>query len=167
MVSTPRRATATDAAALARIQVRAWHRAFADVVFPEHMPTVEDQTAYWTAALAGDTEAFVIEVAGEIRAFAAFGPVRDPEPGDEGLGEVIALFVDPVAQGAGLGGKLLAEAQDELRAVGYPDAVLWTLESSLARGLYERRGWFQDRDGVPAHGVLRVPEVRYRKALTG
>jgi len=165
-VTAPRRAIAADAAALARIQVRAWHRAFADDVFPEDTPTVEDQTAFWEHALDGGIGALVAEIGGEIRAFVAFGPSRDPAAGDELLGEIVALFVDPVAQGAGLGGMLLTEAEDALRAQGHRDAVLWTLETALARGLYERRGWLQDRDVVPEHGVLRAPEVRYRKSLT-
>lgn len=162
----PRRATVADAAALARIQVRAWHRGFADVVFPEHMPTVADQTDHWQQALHGGAHALVAEVAGEPRAFVAFGPAHDDGTGDELLGEIIALFVDPVAQGAGLGGALLAEAEGELLAMGHPDAVLWTLEAALARGWYERRGWFQDRDAVAEHGRLAVPEVRYRKRLS-
>lgn len=166
-MTVPRRASVTDAAAVARIQVRAWHRAFSDVVFPEHTPTVEDQTTHWETVLAEGVHALVVELGGEIRGFAAVGTVREPEPGEEGLGEVVALFVDPVAQGAGLGGMLLAAAEDELRARGHDEAVLWTLEAALARAWYERRGWSQDRDAVPGHGLLGAPEVRYRKRLSG
>jgi GNAT superfamily N-acetyltransferase len=160
-----RRATGADAGALARIQVRAWHHAFADVVFPEHTPTAEDQTAFWASALDADVTAMVAGVGDEIHAFVAFGPVRDPDDQETDLGEIVALFVDPVAQGAGLGGMLLDAAEDELRGRGHTAAVLWTLEAALARDLYERRGWVQDRDAVPEHGALGVAEVRYRKPL--
>lgn len=162
-----RPATLADARALARIQVRAWHHAFADVVFPEDTPTVDEQAEAWTLALASGVQALVTVVADEPRAFVAFGPARDEDAAQAGAGEVYALFVDPVAQGAGHGGLLLQEAEGALRFAGHAEAVLWTLEAALARELYERRGWVLDRGPEPEHGVLRVPEVRYRRALHG
>jgi GNAT superfamily N-acetyltransferase len=161
-VSAARPAGVGDAAGLARIQVRAWHHAFADIVFPEHTPTVADQTEAWTVALAAGVRAFVVDVAGEPRGFAAYGQARDPDAHQDGLGELYALFVDPTAQGAGLGRILLDEAVGALRMLQFEGAVLWTPEQAPAREIYERRGWELDIGAVPEHGVLQVPEVRYR-----
>lgn len=154
--------TAGDGAAVARIQVRAWHHAFADVVFPEHTPTVGDQTEAWTVALASGVRGLGIDVAAELRGFVAYGQARDPDAHQDGLGEIYALFVDPVAQGSGLGGLLLREAIGALRFLDFGGAVLWTPEAALTREMYERHGWELDIGAVPEHGVLQVPEVRYR-----
>lgn len=151
-----------DAAPVARIQVRAWHHAFSDVVYPEHTPTVEDQTEAWTVALASGVRGFAIDVAGETRGFVAYGQARDPDAHQDGLGEIYALYVDPVAQGSGLGGLLLQEAIGALRFLAFDGAVLWTLEAALSRDVLERHGWQLDIGAVPEHGVLQVPEVRYR-----
>lgn len=153
-----------DAAACARIQVRAWHTAFADLVLPELTPTVAEQAERWTAALADpQVRAIVAEVGGTVHGFVAFGPARDADA-DE-AGEIYALFVDPVAQGAGLGGLLLREAEGALRFDGHAVAVLWTPEGSLVREMYERRGYVVDRGATPDHGVLELSEVRYRGPL--
>ncbi|PTL54919.1 GNAT family N-acetyltransferase [Paraconexibacter algicola] len=154
--------TVADAPHLARIQVRAWHHAFGDVVLPEETPTVADQTEAWTVALTADVAGFAVDVADVVRGFVAYGLARDPDARNDGLGEIYALFVDPTAQGAGIGGLLLREAVGALRFRGFDGAVLWTLEAALAREMYERHGWVQDIEAVPDHGVLGVPEVRYR-----
>ncbi len=158
-----RPATVGDAAACARIQVRAWHTAFADLIFPELTPTVADQTERWTAALADpEVDALVAELRDTVHGFVAWGPARDADAGK--AGEIYALFVDPVAQGAGVGGLLMREAEGALRFAGYDGVVLWTPEEGLARGMYEGRGYTVDRAPEPGHGVLELSEVRYRGA---
>jgi len=164
-VSAVRRAAVGDATGVARIQVRAWHHAFADLVLPELTPTVQEQTERWTLALTDpQVQVLVAEVAGEMRGFAAFGPARDADV--EGLGELYAYYVDPAAQGAGIGALLFVEMEGALRFAGFDEIVLWTPEGGLARELYERRGYVQDRETEPGHGVLELPEVRYRGRIS-
>jgi putative acetyltransferase len=66
------------------------------------------------------------------------------------------LYVDPVAQGAGVGTALLRHAEEhgarELRVLA---------ENEAARAFYEHHGWVVDGEGDPWEGH---PTVLYRKA---
>jgi GNAT superfamily N-acetyltransferase len=153
-----------DASALAGIQVRAWHRMFADLVHPELTPDTDDQTGAWTEALAAGVEVLVADVAPQARGFAAMGPARDDDAGT-GTRELYGLYVDPTAQGAGLGSALLEAAVDALRFGGAASAVVWTPVENPAREWLERHGWFADAGPVDEHGPLGVPEIRHRRVL--
>jgi GNAT superfamily N-acetyltransferase len=63
----------------------------------------------------------------------------------EGSGEIEALYVDPDAQGAGLGAALVAQARAELAAAGFERVTLWTFRHNPASRLfYERLGFVWD-----------------------
>jgi GNAT superfamily N-acetyltransferase len=155
-----RAATVDDAAVIASIQARGWRHAYADIVDPEHMPDPAESEPRWRELLADPArDAIVCEAEATVAGFAAFGPSRDPGAGS---GELYAIYVEPSAQGAGVGKVLIAAAVDGLRARGFADAMLWTLEGNgLARAFYERHGWTLDA------GVVQndPPEVRYRRTL--
>jgi GNAT superfamily N-acetyltransferase len=157
-----RRARAADAEALAVLQVRAWHHAYGDLVDPDLMPGVPQRTQMWREHLGGQQPraTFVFESEGRLAGFVSAGADRD---GELGTGEVYAVYVEPAAQGAGVGGALLEHAVSVLRESGHTAAVLWTLAANgLARTFYERRGWAAD-------GARRDhpwgAEIRYRRAL--
>lgn len=147
-----RPATADDARALAELEVRAWRWAYVDFVAEEDMITVADRLERWTAR--GVDGAFVAEVDGRV-----VGVVQvDDEGGLRGL------YVEPAAQGAGLGAELHDFALEELRRRGAEAATLWVFEANgHARGFYERRGWAVDGEMRTA---ADAPEVRYRKDLS-
>lgn len=147
-----RPATADDARALAELEVRAWRWAYVDFVAEEDMITVADRLERWTAR--GVDGAFVAEVDGRV-----VGVVQvDDEGGLRGL------YVEPAAQGAGLGAELHDFALEELRRRGAEAATLWVFEANgQARGFYERRGWAVDGEMRTA---ADAPEVRYRKDLS-
>ena len=153
-----RRATPADAPAIAAVQARTWRHAFADIVEHERMPSVEDQAPRWVAHLDGGGEVLVWDQDGRVAGFATAGPGRE----DASTGELYAIYVDPPAQGAGVGSALLAAAEQSLRDAGQREAILWTFEANgLARAFYERHGWRAD-GGQQEH---RAPEVRYRRKL--
>jgi GNAT superfamily N-acetyltransferase len=146
-----RRATPDDAPALAAVHVRAWRRAYADIVALEEMPTIYRRRERWDALLADGAEVYVFDQDSRIAGFAALDG-----------NELRAIYVDPPAQGAGVGTALLAAAIDALRAGGHDEAFLWTFEANgLARAFYERHGW----ELVPGRQERLAPEVRYRRAL--
>jgi len=60
---------------------------------------------------------------------------------DPGDGTVWALFVEPDAEGRGIGRALLPRALDELRAGGWERARLTTGPGSRAEAFYRRGGW--------------------------
>jgi GNAT superfamily N-acetyltransferase len=147
-----RRATVEDAAAIASIQARGWRHAFADIVEPERMPDPEEQGPRLADFIAGGGEIHVFDQDGRIAGFAIV-------QGEE----LRALYVDPPAQGAGVGSALLDAAVEALRANGHVEAFLWTFEANgLARAFYERHAW----ELVPGRDEhLGAPEVRYRREL--
>jgi GNAT superfamily N-acetyltransferase len=147
-----RPATPADADAIAVVQTRAWLHAYADIVEPEHMPEPEQQAPRFAEWIAAGGEAYVWDQDGEVAGFATL-------IGDE----LRAIYVDPRAQGAGVGSALLDAAVAALRAAGHAEAFLWTFEANgLARAFYERHGW----ELVPGRqGRIHAPEVRYRRVL--
>jgi ribosomal protein S18 acetylase RimI-like enzyme len=149
-----------DARTLAEVQVRAWRWAYADIIGEEAMPSVEDREARWREIdLAGTT---VWDQDGAVVGFASVGasPDDDAEPS---TGAILALYVDPPAQGAGVGAALLENAVARLRDGGRQAATLWVFAANgHARGFYEARGW--RRDGVTGEW-LGARTMRYRLEL--
>lgn len=143
-----RPATDADARAIAELEVRAWRWAYVDFVAEEDMPAVDDRAAAWAQA----EEVSVAEVDGRVAGVVQVGE-----------GELRALYVEPAAQGAGLGTSLYDFACDELRATGQEEAVLWVFDGNgHARGFFERRGW--TADGARRER-LGASELRYRRGL--
>lgn len=98
-----------------------------------------ERAALWGALLneppAGQ-RAFVIDD-GHVVGFTSAGP----DPDNEAVGKVFALFVARNLWGAGLGSRLLDAAERHLRG-HHVTAGLWVVDGNVrARGLYERRGW--------------------------
>jgi GNAT superfamily N-acetyltransferase len=147
-----RRATPADAPAIAAVQARTWRHAYADIVDPERMPDPEQQAPRFAERIAAGGEVYVFDQDGQVAGFAAL----DGE-------ELRAIYVDPPAQGAGVGGALLQASIDALRAAGRREVFLWCFDANgLARAFYERHGW----ELVPGeHQHRSAPEVRYRRAL--
>jgi ribosomal protein S18 acetylase RimI-like enzyme len=155
-----RRATPADIDALVGLQSRSWRHAYGDFVDPDLMPSAAQRAARWREVLGGEAMAFLWDQEGDVAGFVVCGPDRGDEPQ---IGEIYAIAVEPAAQGAGLGSRLLAHAVQELTRAGFARALLWCLEANgLARAFYERHGWAQD-DGRRDHPW--GPEVRYRRAL--
>lgn len=126
------------------------------------------------------SETWVACVGDRVAGFAAVGAPRRP-PGQlaaltpaerasaqpvgarGGIAELYAIYVDPPAQGAGLGTRLLGHAVDRLRERGFGAAVLWTfVENGLARAFYERHGWRPEPGSeAEADPSWWAPSIRY------
>jgi GNAT superfamily N-acetyltransferase len=146
-----RQATVDDAAAIASIQARAWRHAYADIVDPDDMLVPEETAPRFVDAIGSRGGVLVWDQDGRVVGFAA------PEGN-----ELVAIYVDPPAQGAGVGSALLQASVEAMRAAGHREAFLWTLEANgLARAFYERHGW----ELAPGRQDRVAPEVRYRRAL--
>jgi ribosomal protein S18 acetylase RimI-like enzyme len=146
-----RRATPADAPAIAAVQARAWRHAYADIVEPERMPDPTERELRWRERLAERAEVYVFDQDGQVAGFAALDRC-----------ELRAIYVDPPAQGAGVGTALLATAERALRAAGHREAFLWVFEANgLARAFYERHGW----QLVAGRQERLATEVRYKRSL--
>lgn len=170
--ATLRRAVPADAQAIAGIAVRTWHHAYSDFADPRTLAerTLEQQLPLWEQRLgvgvgSGD-EIWVAEAGGRVVGYAAVGPSMDVDAG-AGTGLLHALYVDPPAQGGGLGGLLHGHALERLAALGFVEATLWSFaDNEQARTFYEHRGWAFDASGSGLEDPhWREPAVRYRRAL--
>jgi GNAT superfamily N-acetyltransferase len=128
-----RRATPDDAEAIARVHVATSQFAYADILPGEQIAamTVADKVSEWQELLGEGGVVWVAEVEGAVAGFASL----DGE-------HLTSLYVDPVAQGAGVGTTLLAEAQ---RAGARTLDVL--ADSGQARMFYAARGWTDAGEG--------------------
>jgi GNAT superfamily N-acetyltransferase len=165
-----RAATAGDAAAIARVQVRGWLHAYSGFVDAQRLAeqTVERREPVWRELLGDDAASgrtWVWDQDGTVAAFAAAGPARDAGLGPE-TGELYAIYVDPPAQGAGVGGAMLRRVEKWLAEAGFTRAVLWTFEANgQARSFYERFGWRLDEGAPRCPEEWWAPAVRYRREL--
>jgi ribosomal protein S18 acetylase RimI-like enzyme len=128
-----RRAARADAAGIALVHVHAWNHNYDGIVAGEHLAarTVEARMEKWLEWL--DDPAVLVwvdEVEGEIAGFAAVTGR-----------ELRGLYVDPAAQGAGVGSRLL----DEAEGAGACELEVFAANGH-ARGFYEARGWRDDGD---------------------
>jgi GNAT superfamily N-acetyltransferase len=169
---------ATDGAAIAAVQRRAWRRSYRGLLSDAFLDDLDFSYlgAYWSGrATLRPTPRHRLLVAGgrgEVHAVVDAGPSRDDKvaldaEGLPGVGEVRSLYVDPSVAGRGLGTLLLAAAEDELRRWGAREATLWVVEGNHpARAFYERRGWAPD-GGTKVTPVddEELREVRYRRTI--
>lgn len=157
-----RRATVEDAWGIADVHVRTWQGAYEHVFGAERLAalSVEQRLPGWQRSL-GEPEqhAFVAEEDGRIIGFVDVGPSRDPAA----EGELWGIYVEPESWGSPAGAALMRVGLDELRALGYRNAVLRVLEDNpRARRFYEREGWRADGRIEGEHMGVRTAEVRYR-----
>ena len=91
----------------------------------------------------------------------------DADPGASDAGEVYELYVDPSAQRAGGGGRLLDAAEAWFPTVGYERAELSTLATNpAAQAFYRARGWEPTGRVTPVDlGVVAFDEVRFASRL--
>lgn len=158
-----------DARAVAEVHVRSRNHAYADIVDPRTLAerTIDVQERRWAEHLAADlTECWLAELGGRVCGFVSLAGSDDADA-TPATGMIHALYVDPPAQGAGVGTQLLDHATDRLRARGHDTATLWVYaENGLARAFYERHGWAVDPAGPGnERPEWTEPSVRYRRAL--
>jgi ribosomal protein S18 acetylase RimI-like enzyme len=142
-----RRATPDDAAGIAAVLVRSWRRAYADIVDPQVLDDldVDERAQKWREWLnENEALAWVAEEGGRVVGFASLRGAK-----------LTTLYVDPVAQGAGVGTRLLAEAE----GAGARELEIFEANGH-GRHFYEARGW---RDAGDSGEWLDRPLRRYVK----
>jgi ribosomal protein S18 acetylase RimI-like enzyme len=168
-----RPAAPTDAERIAAVHVASWRGTYRGTV-PDEVLDGPDLAAgrlrLWQRLLSepGPRTSTVVAQRPDaaVLGFAHTAPARDDDAGED-TGELLMIYVDPAAWGAGAGRALVAAAVDGLRQARFTTATLWVLEGNgRARRFYERAGWAPDgthKDDVLAGTPIR--EVRYRRSL--
>jgi ribosomal protein S18 acetylase RimI-like enzyme len=155
-----RPATDEDAAAITRVQLRAWragHAASLGGEALEHVDVAAVRDAWASAVAAPPSPAHRVLVACDgprVIGFAASAPTG------EGGVEVVALEVDPDHQRGGHGSRLLTACVDLARADGATTLQTWVLDDD------EGRARFLDESGLAPDGTRRDLEVEASRSVT-
>jgi ribosomal protein S18 acetylase RimI-like enzyme len=168
-----RPARASDAPAIARVQLRAWQAGYAHLGRPLLDDLSADDLAEpWRAATVAPPSdrhrVLVADGADGVVGFAAIAPARDPDSDPTVDGELVTLLVDPRAGRQGHGSRLLSAATDYLRDDGFRHALTWLLSTDdVLRRFLGDAGWAADgayRDlEVGEDAVVR--QIRVHTAL--
>jgi ribosomal protein S18 acetylase RimI-like enzyme len=146
-----RSAKASDAAAIAALQVRSWQAAYRGIVPDAFLDDLAEDA--WldrranqlTAAGREGIHQLVSTDArdGPPRAVAACGPAMAPTA--ELTGQLYVLYADPQSWGRGHGGALLRRVHALLAADGHAGALLWVAaDNDRSIRFYEHHGWTKD-----------------------
>ncbi len=167
-----RRATITDAAAIARIHVASWraaYRAELPVAFLAALSETE-RAQQWLQRLAvRDTIVMLAERDGSLVGFCAHGPARATESSLTSTWEIYSLHVAPELRCSGIGSTLFTEARAHAVRAAARVLTLWVVTTNhLARRFYESKAMLPDgvsRCRKLASGVA-LNEVQYRTNLS-
>jgi GNAT superfamily N-acetyltransferase len=164
-----RRAVPADARDVSRMQVRSWRRAYRGLLAQDYLDALEPDAWVdrYTFGRMGFGQPFTqVAVDGPtVCGMVTTGLCRDDDLSN--FGELIAIYVDPPYQRAGVGRLLMTAARTRLRRVGVTTAALWVLDGNAhARRFYERDGWRCDgTHRISTYGDAPADEVRYRCTL--
>lgn len=161
---TVRRATAGDAASIARVHADGWRTSYTGMI-PESAFAgrgYEDRLRQWTGLLSRASDGapvFVAEADEGVVGFVSGGATRSPElPFD---GELYAIYVLPHQHGAGIGAALFRALAGALAQNGQRSLVLWVVEANPSRAFYERMGGVVVARRDESLGEGNVGEVAY------
>jgi RimJ/RimL family protein N-acetyltransferase len=165
-----RRATPTDARAIAEVHVASWQVAYRGF-FPDIMLDtlwVDEREALWAPRLAQSShDIWVTGESPRVTGFLDLCPSRDADRPPPQCAEFAALYIHPDAWGTG-GGRALCEAAfSQLRETEVETVIVWVLAGNApARHFYERLGFRVD----DAHKEITLfdvtlPEIRYQQSL--
>lgn len=160
---------ATDAEAIAALQVDAWRHDYDGLLDDAYLGamSVESILPNLRWALEGapeDWRMWVADDLGRVVGFASSGPTQDAD-GERSTAEVFAIYAD--ASTDGVAGELLTHVVADLRQRGFRAATQWLFADHIAgREARQRAGW--SADGATNAEVLGgevVATVRYRLRL--
>jgi GNAT superfamily N-acetyltransferase len=175
-----RAARASDAAALARVQVASWRASLADLV-PDAvlagLTSAEAQEQWaerWLDAITKPpTSKHRVQVAvtepgaSEPVGFAAAGPATDADLWPATDAELYELHVLPELTGQGHGGRLLHAVADTLAEDGFHTAYTWVLSGDDERlSFLQAAGWAPDGSHSNLDMGVKVHVVRLHTRLS-
>lgn len=169
-----RGAQATDAEAIARIQLAAWRTAYRHILPARWLAELDERARVdrWRGRLGTsaqpDSPTFVaIDETDAVIGFVHTGPERDEDLDPAGRAEVYTAYVDPAAWRRGVGTALMNAVDAFWAGTDVRELTLWVFEANAeARAFYESLGWRPDgASQVDDFGDAQPMEVRYRRAL--
>jgi GNAT superfamily N-acetyltransferase len=142
---TIRRATASDAEAIARVRIDGWRQAYKGLVPQAYLDamSVEASVPLWQRALAAPSDRASVFVAeaeqAGVSGFAAGTRLAEPKHGYDS--ELTAIYLARAIQRRGLGRRLAGAIAAERAAHGATGMIVWVLSGNkVARQFYESLG---------------------------
>lgn len=169
-----RLAEAGDAEAIGRIQVEAWRAAYAQILPPGFLASLDAtaRASQWHDRIGErahpNAPTFVaLDERDAVRGFAHTGPVRDDDLRPDGRAEIYTVYVDPERWRHGAGSDLMRAIDDFWLPTEVHELTLWVFEENqLGRAFYERLGWQPDgARQVDDFGGVHPAEIRLRRRL--
>lgn len=85
---------------------------------------------------------------------------------DDGVADLVSMWVRPTARGLGVGAALVTAAADWAKARDHDTLYLWVTESNPAAvGLYRRCGFIPTGERQPLPSDPSLPEIRMRREI--
>jgi GNAT superfamily N-acetyltransferase len=164
-----RPATREDAAEVSRVHVRSWQVGYQGLLPDDYLDGLrpEERATHYTFGTSEPGVPFTVVAVQETAVVGFATTAADDGTAGRGVGELLALYVDPDHWGTGVGRALVADARARLRRAGSREAVLWVLVGNeRAERFYRADGWAPDgaRREEEVWGVS-ADEIRYRRAL--
>jgi GNAT superfamily N-acetyltransferase len=166
-----RDATAGDAEAIAETNAAAWRTAYRGLIEQDRLDGIPVKA--WARDIArnlaeigpGSFSLVAVQEGRVAGSCFVLAPARDGDLGPEVI-ELVAIYVDPLQWGRGIGRALVEEAVERAEREGFGEMSLWTLrDNTAARNFYQRLGWRPDgREQI--HPAARAPAVRMRRELS-
>lgn len=158
-----RRATAQDAAQIARVHVSSWQTSYAHLLPAEFLNTLEvgAREVRWNAIFErGESLTFVAVLEGKVVGFVSGGAMLSSI--EDFRSEIMALYTLESVQGKGVGRLLFEAVTAHLLEQGFSDMALWALKENSARGFYEHMGGaLLPREQEIELGGVKLLEVAY------
>jgi GNAT superfamily N-acetyltransferase len=173
---TVRRATVSDARAIATIRVMSWRVAY-DGLIPAALLErlnigieAHRRAQNWPRYHADPRAVEFLALHGQRAVgWASVGACRDDDTGAAIRGELFALYALPSHWSKGVGHALMLAAEEQLRASRFRTASLWVLEGNeRAAAFYERHGWREDGTAKADErivGTTGIPALRERRRM--
>ncbi|MBT3271825.1 MAG: GNAT family N-acetyltransferase [Spirochaetales bacterium] len=163
-----RKATAKDAAEIARIQVSSWQAAYSGIVPQSHLDSmsIKERAKRWAQNIKkpGD-KILVADIAESLEGFIFFGPSCDEDA--DGEHEIGAVYIQPQAWRQGIGKELVKRAEEIMFCRFAADITLWVFEENhSSRKFYTSVGYSPDgaTKEMTIGGAL-LNATRYRKVV--
>jgi ribosomal protein S18 acetylase RimI-like enzyme len=85
---------------------------------------------------------------------------------EDGMADLVSMWVRPSARGLGVGAALVTAAADWAKARDHDSLYLWVTETNpAALGLYQRCGFTPTGERQPLPSDPTLPEIRMRRAF--
>jgi ribosomal protein S18 acetylase RimI-like enzyme len=159
-----RKASASDADAIAAIHVQSWRAAYKGLAPDDLLDRLDASRIanMWREVIGRATSCvLVLEDDGRMLGFCSVSPTSDTDLDSTTCADLTTIYFVPEAWRRGHGGALLRQAIEHSFRMGFDRMTLWVFEANApARHFYEKHGFHVDA-ATRIHQASGLKEVRY------